>query len=81
MDSLWPLISQITKPVIEAENFSPPSVTEFFNTIGHELSFATLLSNGSYRRHQETAGEKIIQVQCPANALDQSDCTDIFVDI
>jgi hypothetical protein len=49
--------------------------------MGHELSLATLLSNGNYRRHQETAGGKIIQVQCPANALDQSDCTDIFAGI
>jgi len=51
------------------------------HTFGHELSFATLLSNGSYRRHQQTAGGKIIQVQCAANALDQRDCTDIFVGI
>ena len=39
MGFLWSLISRRTKLVIEAEKFSLPSETEFFNTIGQNTTF------------------------------------------
>jgi len=40
MGFLWSLISRRTKLVIEAEKFSLPSETEFFNTIDPHRSLA-----------------------------------------
>ena len=40
MGFLWSLISRRTKLVIEAEKFSLPSETEFFNTIGRTKKYS-----------------------------------------
>jgi hypothetical protein len=46
---LWPLISEITKPLIAAKNFSLLAETGFFNRIGRKSPIRPPPGNGKFQ--------------------------------